>query len=52
MTLAQFFRQLGFEEGDRPELLSHNEPAVAAAIESFGEYSRLAASSKSIRDII
>ena len=52
VTLAQFFKQLGLSEGDKPELLSHNEPAVAAAVESFGEYSRLPASSKTIRDII
>lgn len=52
VTLEQFFKRLGFNEGDKPELLSHNEPAVAAALESFGEYSRLPASSKTIRDII
>lgn len=52
MTLEQFFKRLGFNEGDKPELLSHNGARGRAALESFGEYSRLPASSKTIRDII
>ena len=52
VSLAGFFEKWGFNPNDKPEILAHAEPAVAAALGSLAEYADSAAASKSVKEIL
>lgn len=52
VTLSRFFEEWGYNQCDKPSILSHSEPAVAEALKSIDEYAGLDISKKTIKDLI